>query len=233
MLGSFVATVLGIVVTFGVSKTVEIKNVKDMQRQSAYNVITDLDNIIASINQDEEKCQWLNSWLPDNVMRYARGQEVDADSVYNNFMGSLSAPMYMTYRTRPVGRDIINNIVPANEHDMELHRMISLAYEDIDRALAVQDTLYNFFDQIVKINVRINTSRTDYTHEDCMKIYMESDPVRQLAYAISVDADEHAMNKLANVCKKHKERILRFAGITKEEYDAFMQEVDDMLEEAE
>jgi len=131
-LGSFIATVLGIALTFGVSKINENKNAKELQKQCVYNVLTDIDNVIMYIKKDSVTVAEIGEWLPDYALKYAIKEDFPKDTAVNMIWGLTSAPSYFKNQYHAVGPDIINNIVPTNANDMMVHRLIALAYQRID-----------------------------------------------------------------------------------------------------
>jgi len=225
-LGSFIATVLGIAITLGTSKLVELKKAKDMQRQSVYCVLNDLENMQKLLKNDSLVCAAYN-WLPGYMGMYASGEGYPLDSAFNYFYKSGNVTKFLAQRYSSVGESIVNNIVPSDIHDMELHRLIGLAYQSLDRALVLQNHYLNSLDEIRKVQVTLETSKTMYnkTVKDFIDYLFESDPVRQFAVDVDIINVNDAFGSQIKEIGKYHDRILNYAGLTEEDYKKFKNDV--------
>lgn len=221
-LGSFIATVLGIAITLGASKVVDHKRAKNLQKQSVYCVLNDLENMQKQLRRDSIMCATYN-WLPSYMRRYSSGEGYPVDSAFTYFYTGGSIAKFLVPRYSSVGETIVNNIVPSDIHDMELHRLIGLAYQVMDKALVLQNSYLTSLDDIRRVQVTLETSKEMYskTVEDFIDYLFECDPVRQFAVDIDIINVNDSFGGLIGEIDSYHDRILYFAGLTEQDYQKF------------
>jgi len=225
-IGSFFATVLGIVLTLGTSKLAEIKNDRTMQRQCVFNVLFDLDNAKKSFRKDSALVAELGQWLPDYLERHALHQEFPLDSAVTKFHGTDYYPLYYRSKYVPVGRTIMSSIVPSNEDDMALHRTMELAYTYIDRIQRTSDQMLELVDHMRQIRVKMDYGTKDLTEKGVVETFMNDDDVKILAEMVWVLDQSGVYGGFLHNLQVYYDTILKMSGITKEEFEAFSENVD-------
>jgi len=221
-LGSFIATVLGIAITLGASKVVDHKRAKDLQKQSVYCVLNDLENMQKQLRRDSMMCANYN-WLPSYMDRYSCGEEYPVDSAFQYFYKGGNVTKFLFPRYSSVGETIVDNIVPSDIHDMELHRLIGLAYQVMDKALVLQNSYITSLDDIRKVQVTLETSKemNTKTVKDFIDYLFECEPVRQFSVDIDIINVNDAFGNLLREIDSYHDRILFFAGLTEQDYQKF------------
>jgi len=225
-LASFLATVLGIALTFGVSKLSDKRTMKDLQRQSVFSVLTDLENYIKYLQRDSASCASYNEWLPEYMDLYSGNEPFSVDSVYEYCFGFVS-PSLFTQRSEPIGRYIIRNITPSDVHDMQLHRYIELAYDAIDRAKNIQNQIDIYTDEFNKVSALIETSNEVYDKEKVVKQYFDNEKIREFRIMLSLLSESDILGQYIKVLGDYHVRILYWAGLTEKDYDKFSKERDE------
>lgn len=163
------------------------------------------------------------NWLPSYMRRYSSGEGYPVDSAFNYFYTGGSIAKFLLPRYSSVGETIVNNIVPSDIHDMELHRLIGLAYQVMDKALVLQNSYLTSLDDIRRVQVTLETSKEMYskTVEDFIDYLFECDPVRQFAVDIDIINVNDSFGGLIKEIDSYHDRILYFAGLTEQDYQKF------------
>jgi len=227
-LGSFVATVLGIALTLGVSKLVDIKNNREMQRQCVFNVLTDLDNACRFIRRDSTTLAELGEWLPDYMERYSTGEAFSVDSAYTYFLETAYYPLYQLSKYTLVGRDIMSSIVPSNETDMAIHRKMELAYALIGRTQKCTDQLYELFEYMRQMRIKITytpAEKLKYDKVGIVKLFMDDAKVVTLTEMVWQLDGAKTYGAYLNAIQVYHDQILNMSGITEEEFEAYLADI--------
>jgi len=225
-LASFLATVLGIALTFGVSKLSDKRTMKDLQKQSVFSVLTDLENYIKYLQRDSASCAFYDEWLPEYLDLYSGNEPFSVDSAYEYCFG-FDYPSLFIQRSEPIGRYIIRNITPSDVHDMQLHRYIELAYDAIDRAKKIQDQIDIYTDEFNKVSTLIKTSNEVYDKKKVVKQYFDNDKIREFRIMLSLSSEADLFGHYIKVLRDYHVRILNWAGLTEKDYENFSKERDD------
>lgn len=176
-LSSFIATVLGIVLTLGVSEMVEIQNERDMQRQCVFNVLSDLRNASRFIRKDSATIAELGEWLPDLMDCYSEGVEYSLDTAYAHFCTTPFYPLYQKASYVPVGSNIMRGIVPASEKDMAVHRTMELSYEYLARVQKSSDQLFELVEYMRQKRVKLSYTPQEYTTKEVVEMFMTDEKI--------------------------------------------------------
>lgn len=224
-IGSFIATVLGIVLTLGTSKLAEIKNNRAMQRQCVFNVLSDIDNASTFFRKDSTLVAELGQWLPDYMERHAFNQELPLDSIVVKFHDTQYYPLYVKNKYIPVGRAIMSSVVPANEDDMALHRTMELAYAYIDRVQATSDLLLERLEYMRQIGIKMNYSTEEYSFQDAADLYMNDDEIKLLSEMVSILDGSQVYGSFLRNLQTYYDTILKMTGITKADLEAYYENV--------
>lgn len=226
----FVATVLGIVFTLGVSKVIDYKNARNVQRQCVYNVLSDIDNALIHIQKDSAFMADL-AWLPDYFYRRVYAESYSADSLFDSFFYLYTAPSFFRSGYTVKGRNIMNSIAPANEMDMQLHRYMEQAYLNIDKLQQAFDEINRNLDSVLLIRQHLyyTPSLFDYSNKQVTDILLESGPVMTLSnITYQMNAIEY-YSTFRIALEEIRHKILTISGITMEEYEEFCISVSDQL----
>lgn len=227
--GSFIATVLGIALTFGVSKLVDIKNSREMQRQCVFNVLTDIDNACRFIRRDSTTLAELGEWLPDYMDRYSSGEAFPVDTAFAHFVEAQYYPLYMLSRYTLVGRDIMSSIVPSNETDMAIHRKMELAYALIDRVQKTSYQLYELLEYMRQLGIKLSytpAEKLNYDKEGFVKLFMDDAKVVTLTEMVWQMDGAKVYGVYLRAIQKYHNQILNMSGITEEEFEAYLASVE-------
>lgn len=227
-LSSFIATVLGIVLTFGVSKMVEIKSERDMQRQCVYNVLSDLRNASRFVRKDSTRIAELGEWLPDLMEAYSEGVEYSVDSAYAHFCETNFYPLYMKSSFDPVGNKIMSSVVPANEKDMAIHRTMELSYEYLTKIQRCSDQLFELVEYMRQKQIKLSYTPTAYEMKDVVELFMTDDKIVTLTEMVwQLDGAKIYGTYIQHI-QLYYDTILKMSGITEEEVQNFLDNVDKM-----
>lgn len=217
---SFLATVMGIAVTFGVSKLADKSNEKNLKRQSVYSVLTDLNNTIHYFQKDSTRCAEYYEWLPGYLDRYSNNLTYPVDSAFAQCY-YLDHPTLLTQRAKPIGRNIIRNFTPSDVHDMQLHRFIELAYDAMDRVQNIQAQLDKYYDEFNKVSLLIMTSKEYYDEQKAVERYFDNETIREFSVMLSWFEETGAFGVYCNMLRDYRNRILGYAGLTMEDFERF------------
>jgi len=226
----FVATVLGIVLTLGVSKVIDYKNARNMQRQCVYNVLSDIDNAITHIHKDSAFMAEL-AWLPDYFYRRVYDEPYSVDSLFDCFVNLYTGPAFLRPGYTIKGRNIMNSIAPANEMDMQLHRYMELTYLQIDKLQQVFDEINKTLDSILLLRQHLyyTPSLFDYSNKQVTDILLESGPVMTLSNITYQMNAVGYYSKYRASLEELRHKILTISGVTMEEYEAFCNSISDQV----
>jgi len=225
-IGSFIATVLGIALTLGISKIVDIKNSRAMQRQCVFNVLSDLENASRYIRKDSVTLDELASWLPELMERYSENSDFSMDSAIVHFCQTDYYPYYQKGKCAPVGRDIMSAIVPTNETDMAIHRTMELAYAYIDNIQKGSDQLFELVEYMRQIRVHMSYSNEECTIEEIVEQFTTDPKICSLTEMVW---QYHGIDIYGSYLKNIKlyfDTILKMSGITEEEFREYQEDVD-------
>lgn len=221
----FVATVLGIAVTLGVSKVIDYKNYHSVQRQCVYNVLSDIDIALDFIQRDSTTMADLK-WMNDYLVSRASGQAYSEDSLCDLFFNLSAAPSFFRSYYTTAGRNIMSGIPPANEMDMQLHRDMEQVYKLLDRLQETADFVDQNLDTLLVLRLRLIFTSTNYSDKQVAETVLETDAVRSLGnLAFHVNGVDY-YSKFRRELERLRGSILDISGVTMEEYEVFCESVE-------
>lgn len=221
--GSFIATVLGIALTFGVSKINDRKAAKELQKQCVFNVLTDIDNVIMFSRQDSARVSEIGKWLPSSVEDYSYRKDFPKDTVVSKLCDLTGYPSYLRLHYRTIGLDIVNNIVPTDANDMMLHRLFGLAYMAIERMQNITKDIDQHMDKLLEILIPIYYSSVEYDNDEMIDIFFNNPDLLLFCNTVWQLESNDAIGHYIKSLEGYKQRIYDNSGLTEEDYKSFME----------
>jgi len=228
MLGGFVATVLGIAVTLGVSKCTDMQNNREIIRASVFNGLSDLDNYEMFLREDSVTFAQLD-WLPSLVMSYYYQREYPADSVSGLIQRSMGSRTQFDKSYQHMGKEFLLQNSIGNEQDMETFRIINIAYQHIDQSMVFLNEMKGCLSALSDCWFDMYFSRESYTTQEVCDAILSHRSAHKLIRMMdeSFEMDGETMDFFGyyqRMIQEDRERIMKFANIQEEEYLDFKEE---------
>lgn len=228
MLSAFVATVLGIAVTFGISKLTEEARNKEIIKASVFNALSDLDNYEKFLRHDDSIFAEIN-WLPQVINQFYRKDSIDKDSIFKKINYCFGYRNHFKDDYKPIGKEYLNQCQIENVKDLEAFRIINIAYEDALLSYSFLEKMNMCVDELNNVWLGMYFSHKRYTHSDVVNMVLSHNSAYKLCLMMNEKFifDGESMGFFDYYIKKiefHRQRILLFAGTNMAEYNKYKEE---------
>ena len=228
MFCAFVATVLGIAVTFGVSRCSEhIKN-KEIIKTSVFNALSDLDNYEDFLRSEDSIFAEIK-WLPRTIDSFYRNDSIQTDSLAKKINYIFGFRNHFKKDYKPIGKDFLSQCQVKNVDDLETFRIINIAYEDALQSYAFLEKMKRCIEDLNNIWLGMYYSHNHYSSSDVVKAILSQDSAHKLCLMLNerflYDGETlEFFDYYIKMIDFHRQRILLFAGTDMEEYQNFKEE---------
>lgn len=225
MLCSFIATVLGIGVTFGLSHFTEEKKREEVIKTFVFNVLSDLDNYENYLKKEDSIYSNVD-WLPKILDRYYRNDSIQIDTLAKRIHNSFGFKSHFKYEFIPVGKEFLNQCQVNNVDDLETFRLINIAYEDVMLSYSFIEKMNSCVENLNREWLSMYYSFIRYSKTDVINKILSHESAHKLSIMINEKfiLNHETLGFFDYYIKKidyHRQRILLFAGTDMSEYMEF------------
>ena len=226
MFGAFVATVLGIAVTIGVSKYKDYNKNKEVIKALVFNALSDLDNYEAFLRNDSVAFSQIN-WLKGAIEDFYRNdRSFPVDSFANSINATFGYRNHFREDYSPIGKDFMSLCQIQSVEDLETFRVINIAYEDALHSYTFLEEMKECVDDLNDVWLEMYYNHKRYFSSEVVEKILSHESAHKLCLMMNerflLDGKELGFFEYyIKVIDSHRQRILLFAGADMEEYQQF------------
>ena len=228
MFGAFVATVLGIAVTLGVSKCSDYYSNKEVIKASVFNALSDLDNYEDYLKKEYSDFSQFD-WLKNAIDSFYQDSLIQKDPLAEKIKYSFGLRNRYKKYYSPIGKDFLNQCQIRSVDDLETFRIINIAYDDAYHSYAYLKEMIKCVDDLNDVWLGMYYSPVYYSSSDVVEKILSRESAPKLCLMMNekflVEGEELGFfDYYIKVIDSHRQRILLFAGTDMEEYMEFKRE---------
>lgn len=227
-LSSFIATVLGIIVTIGVAQYEDYKTNQEAKRQNILGALADIENGLSLMSTDSADIANCYNILIPAYEKYTKGESLTAEEMTFFF---YSLPLTELSSFSPfVSEKMLDDFSMSSKADIQLMRKIHMSNEVWRKYVAERTKLKELLSQAKAEIASISYTKEDFDEQKVIRQLMESRAFQCLAQRLNFLFYEQMQNSgkdfFANQMEEmewHRQLIIRLANISKEDISSFLE----------